>query len=457
MEPGGGDKCVASHPSHCSFFIRSIYLVSYFMSSLVKLITNSGLSWSVSVPIIGFIVGVLVNVGVLFLCFASFGGAFVSGCPFHSSFSSVARSSFEKLQTLLKWILCGRLSSEWLRKPWIRALASWGSAASMVTVYAVTSTDFWPTLTILTPIIPMAFFAQLEVVHKPQKYKISHLALWMFLSVSVLMILNIWTDGVLISLFLFIIGEGDIALAICISSEMSKSMADTGEIDAIAWLLTTAPPQYPAAFFKKAGQMTGFDSIGCHYRARLLESLMPFLTLLITSHRAPEQPSSDAHSPSSSLSFDDSEDPQLKNLEIYIACLARLSEFTDYEGRLWCLREDARQHPKLEQPLIDKLVVFADPRRHFQDGLRSAATKVLNNYELDIEGNIVKSPAGATVVQEWSIATFLRSAPSLILNVGSGSNLNSQEDLDRQRNFRRPMGLATRLEPPHAFGEIEEA
>ena len=47
------------------------------------------------------------------------------------------------------------------------------------------------------------------------------------------------------------------------------------------------------------------------------------------------------------------------------------------------------QHPKLEQPLIDKL---ANPRKnHFEVGLRSAATKVLNNYELDMEGNPVSS------------------------------------------------------------------
>ena len=43
--------------------------------------------------------------------------------------------------------------------------------------------------------------------------------------------------------------------------------------------------------------------------------------------------------------------------------------------------------PKLEQSLIDKLVVLADFRHRFQVGLRSAAAKVLlvNIYELDME------------------------------------------------------------------------
>ena len=247
----------------------------------------------------------------------------------------------------------------------------------------------------------------------------------------------------------------DVVLGCWMMSKMSKSMADTGEIDAIAWLLITAPPQHPATLFKKASQMTGFDSIGRHYRPRLLESLIPLLTLLITSYHAPEHDTSDTHSPSFkprrnfkielkkeqsddvlngrygilSLSLVDDnvgpgpidEDPHLKNLEIYTACLARLSEFADYEGSFWCLWEDAMQHPKLEQPLIDKLVVLANPRNHFQVGLRSAATKVLNNYELDMEGCPVRS--SATVL--WSVATVLRSTATLMLNV---NGLNSREE-----------------------------
>ena len=60
------------------------------------------------------------------------------------------------------------------------------------------------------------------------------------------------------------------------------------------------------------------------------------------------------------------EDPHLKNLEIYTTCLARLSEFADYEGNFWCLWEDVMQHPKFDQPLIDKLVEFANPQHHFK-------------------------------------------------------------------------------------------
>ena len=108
------------------------------------------------------------------------------------------------------------------------------------------------------------------------------------------------------------------------------------------------------------------------------------------------------------------------------------------------------QHPKLEQPLIDKLVVFANPRRHFQVGLRSAATKVLNNYELDMEGNPVRSPA--TVL--WSVATVLRSAVTLMLIV---NGLNTSQDSEQGHpNLHMPVDPTTLIEPAHLSGEIEE-
>jgi hypothetical protein len=142
------------------------------------------------------------------------------------------------------------------------------------------------------------------------------------------------------------------------------------------------------------------------------------------------------------------EDPHLKNVEIYTACLARLSEFTDYEGSFWRLREDAMQHPKLEQSLIDKLVVFANPRHQFQIGLRSAATKVLNNYELDMDGKPVRSSTAVF----WSVATVLRSTATLMLNV---TGLNSQDSKQGHPNWHRRVDPDTRVEPANSSGDIE--
>ena len=370
----------------------------YYVFSGNKLNTNSNPSVSVLAvqSIIGFIIAALLNVGAMFLGFTSLGGAFVSGCPFRSVFSSVIRHIFEKLQTLSKplwWILrgLGCLSSKRLQWMWIMLFTSFWVAliGPLITATTAFSTGTWFSVFFFPAAIPIAYSAQQEAVHKPQKYKISHLALWMFLPVSLLMILAMWFSG---SNLTFILPYGaamsGIIGACWMVIKMSKSMADTGEIDAIAWLLKTTPPQNPATMFKKAGQMTGFDSIGRHYRPRLLESLMPFLTLLISSHHAPEHHSSDIQ-PSSNLG----KDPHLENIEIYLACLARLSDFPDSEGTFRCLWEEAMQHPKLEQPLIDKLVVFAKPQDQFQDGLRSAAIKVLTNYNLDMDGIPVRSPA----------------------------------------------------------------
>ena len=453
MEFGGSDKYVASHRAHCSFLVWILCFVRYFLSSQVKLHTNASPSKSVAAvqEYIGFTIGALLNGGVMFLGFTSLGGAFVSGCPFRSAFSVVIRFIFEKFQTFSKQIQCACFSSKRLRWLWIGILTSLWIASDVAVAYATLISGNWFSLFFIPAAIPIAFSAQQEVVRKPQKYKTSHLALWTFLIVSLSMIFAVYFEYP-IFIPLYSIGMFGVIFACWMLSKMSKSMVDTGEIDAIAWLLTTTP-QYPATFFKKAGQMTGFDSIGRHYRPRLLESLMPLLTPLITLYHTPEHHTPDTCSRSSkprrnfkielkreqfdddlngryglptSLSLVDDdmgpidEDPQLQNLEIYTACLARLSEFEDCKGSFWCLWEDAMQHPKLDQPLIDKLVMLANPQCHFQDSLRSAATKVLNNYELDMEGKPVRSPATAL----WSVATILRSA-ALMLNV---RGLNSQEE-----------------------------
>jgi hypothetical protein len=461
------------------------------MSSPVKLNTNSSPSASISAAqsMIGLTTAALLNVGLLFLGFASLGGAFFPGCPFRSAFSSVIRFIFEKPQTLLKWILHGERN----REVWIVTLTLLCPVPVAAIVFVIsnaahtTGVGIWSSLIFLAAAsFPLAVFAKLEVVHKPQKYKIPHLALWVFLPNSVVMIIAILFDQARIGgklMWMIISGVWGLFVlsVVLVWGGMSKSMADTGEIDAISWLLKTAPPQNSAlaASFKKAAQMTGIDSIGCDYRPRLLESLIPFLSLLIISHQAPEHPSSATPSPSSNPSFD--EDPHLKNLEIYTACLARLSEFTDSKGSFKYLWEDAKQHPKLEQALIDKLVtvVLANPQDRSQDGLRSAATKVLKNYELDMEGKSVGGPTTIRVVGSHgvgtvlrkagsSVATILGNAASWMLNV-IGLNLNSRKKQRRRSDESRlgrsnsyelsyhPVDLVTPVQSPHSFLGVEQA
>lgn len=60
--------------------------------------------------------------------------------------------------------------------------------------------------------------------------------------------------------------------------------------------------------------------------------------------------------------------------------LAILSDYEGYEGSFWLMREDARE----EQPLRNKMVELArNPR--YRSTMRSASTKVLNNYGLVVK------------------------------------------------------------------------
>jgi len=149
-----------------------------------------------------------------------------------------------------------------------------------------------------------------------------------------------------------------------IASGLSKSMAETGEIDALAWLLKTTPTQNPA-LFKKASRIASSSD----YRSRLLESLMPLLSSLITLHHTTHKPG----------------DPFENDLETYVSCLADLSNFTDEKGSICRLWENAKQHPKLEEPLREILKTLADDIRGARR-LGSAAADVLHNFSLNGQG-----------------------------------------------------------------------
>ena len=71
------------------------------------------------------------------------------------------------------------------------------------------------------------------------------------------------------------------------------------------------------------------------------------------------------------------------------------------------------QHSNLNRRL---LVVYGIPQYHFYEGLRSAATKVLSNFKLVMEGNQVRRSESC-----YRLATIPRSAVSVMLN-GSGLN-----------------------------------
>ena len=245
MEHGGVDKHFASHPAHCSLLVWEQRLVRHFMSSPIKLNTDTSPSLSVlSVqPGIATTIGILLSLGLLFLVFTSLVAAFVFGCPFRSAFSSIIRLIFRTLQTLLKEIPCGCLSSKRLRCLWIGILTFlWVASVAFVALNSFFSPTWFPLLFLLAG-ISIAYSTEQETVHKPQKHEIPILATLVFVSFSLSMIFAMCfftsDDPMLIPPYI-------IAMLVAISacwmlSKMSKSMAGTGEIDAIAWLLTTTP------------------------------------------------------------------------------------------------------------------------------------------------------------------------------------------------------------------------
>ena len=196
--------------------------------------------------------------------------------------------------------------------------------------------------------------------------------------------------------------------------------------------LITIPPQDPATFFKIAGQMTRAGSSGFDYRPRLLESLLPLLTL-ITSHNT-HSTNEDSH------------------LEIYIACLAQLSEFTDDKGTFWCLREDAKQHPMLDQKLINKLVELADSPHDFQGGLKDAAANVLYNYRLNTNGIPLENP----ITDESTVLEITADARNATMLNVTGNRSNNQDRGRLPAESHRLLGQTMHEVPVQSSEESEE-
>ena len=202
--------------------------------------------------------------------------------------------------------------------------------------------------------------------HKPQHYRLPRVVALRLSYLAIVIVLIITVSGIFrnpqgshlliglycVAAFLFILSS-------VIVFRTSKSMAATGEIDAISWLLKSTSSQY-SSFFKKASQIA--RKPGCSdYNARFLVSLLPLLSPFITSQHADNL-------------------PHFEDLEIYVGCLARLSNFTEYEGSFWLLNEDARSRPPLDNPLRAKLVEFATSNR---PRLSTSAVQALHNYWLD--------------------------------------------------------------------------
>jgi hypothetical protein len=198
---------------------------------------------------------------------------------------------------------------------------------------------------------------------------------------SILAAAGYFTGSREIFIILYCIGMSVLFIVGLAARFLAKSSKKTRVIDAMAWLLNSeSKPSKIEPLLKRIGHITSDtdDEDGYnHYRARLLESLMPLLSSLITS-------------PRTKMLYDHS---QLKDLETYVLSLAILSDFKDdnfWDPRfLKHLGEDVKSHPILEDTLREKLVeLIKDPRSN--TNVTSAASIALNNFGWNEDGELKK-------------------------------------------------------------------
>ena len=169
---------------------------------------------------------------------------------------------------------------------------------------------------------------------------------------------------------------------------------ETRETDAVAWLLASTASQKPE-HFQKAGKISTQpkgeahiyeppkDSNYDHRKASLLTSLLPLLSSLITSKI---QSLDLHHDGTKDHAFPEEE---TKDLEIYVACLAQLSDFKNLDGSFWKNRS-ALKHPILSSsnrasPLVDALEKISNLKGESNLRLSSAARDALKYYKVGKE------------------------------------------------------------------------
>jgi len=153
-----------------------------------------------------------------------------------------------------------------------------------------------------------------------------------------------------------ILGFVMIGFATYVMNQLTRYVPDTLPAEAVAWLLESSSWQHPE-LFKKAGRVATTPQ----RKVILLKTLHRLLSPLIASRRR-RQPGQ----------------PEHKELQIFIACLAQVSHFEDTKR---CIPENtaAMKHPALPDDLRDQL---RDLRVSDDIYVREAAEAVWRQYSL---------------------------------------------------------------------------
>ena len=189
---------------------------------------------------------------------------------------------------------------------------------------------------------------------RPSKYRIPHLLLFGGVIITPMIAFACaFIDRRPVFIGLFVTASFVFFVIAVYAVRTYKFIPDTGEADAIAWLLKSTSSQDPS-LFKNAGQIADKSE---RHKALLLTSLLPLLSPLITSqnHNRGEQ-----------------------DLETYVACLAQLSAFADAEGSFW-KNEAAVVHPPLPDASLPKILQKLESSGS-DSSLSSAARDALRYY-----------------------------------------------------------------------------
>ena len=283
--------------------------------------------------------------------------AFIPGCPFHTSLSTwmiFVAKAFRQFP-VPKWLVGTGNST---RKRYLQPLGLIFLSVFVLVITAILvlrySYSFFALIWFPTA-ATFSFAGNPTPSHdRPSEYRIPHLLLFGGIIITPLIALACaFIDRPPVFLGLFIAASVVFAVIAVYAIRTYKFIPDTGEADAIAWLLKSTSSQDPS-LFKNAGRIAHKLQ---HQKALLLNSLLPLLSPLITSKNRHEDE---------------------QDLETYVACLAELSAFADAEGSFW-KNQSAIVHP----PLPDRLPEIL---RDLESGitsspnLRSAARDTLLKY-----------------------------------------------------------------------------
>ncbi|KAF8811280.1 hypothetical protein BYT27DRAFT_7134298 [Phlegmacium glaucopus] len=324
---------------------------------------------------IGYAVAIALALGLILLVTTSLAAAFIPSCPFNSSFSTLIQFLFEhpedfwrkRLGFPIKWETAD-YNRPWM---WIIGLVLWIVSGGAIAYGTLKFSGGILVLVCIPLAITFAYAMQEEtkLAHKPQTYRLPHFSLVAFVIIgSMLSAAGYFSGSRKIFLILYCVGMALLFFFGVAARQMAKSAKETREIDAIVWLLNSSHSR-SRPLFERVIQISK-SSRGSDYKPRLLESLMPLLSSLIISSRTKM-----LH-----------ENSQPNDLEIYVSCLAQLSDFTKKQGSWWLLWENMKRRRKLDEKLqkkLEELAKFSESQARGSSNIKRYAKLVLDIYRSD--------------------------------------------------------------------------